>query len=341
MIKVGLLVCLLTWALPCGLLWADDAPPPEPPKAAEIESAPPTEHVPPARDDTPPYTLIVGARAWISQGRSAHNIGSPSGHPNVLSELTWRGMNSVITQVEGDLTLKRFVMTGSVGYGAIGNGTLLDQDWNGDNRTQKTSETLSRASNGSVWIVSLTPGFRAFQWRVGDNPIPGGIDVLLGYQFWREQYIAYGAQNLLGPGQLPDVKALTQTNTWQSLRLGSRVTVPVLAWAAIKGSAFYIPVTYYRDEDIHHLRTSGSSALRQDPSFLTTATGGNGVQLEASLVVRIWRALTVEAGYTYWDIRSGSGSVQAYPASGGVVVEPHNVDNTRRQGVFFGANWIF
>jgi hypothetical protein len=100
-------------------------------------------------------------------------------------------------------------------------------------------------------------------------------------------------------------------------------------------------VTYYRDEDIHHLRTSGSSALRQDPSFLTTATGGNGVQLEASLVVRIWRALTVEAGYTYWDIRSGSGSVQAYPASGGVVVEPHNVDNTRRQGVFFGANWIF
>jgi len=74
---------------------------------------------------------------------------------------------------------------------------------------------------------------------------------------------------------------------------------------------------------------------------LTTATGGNGVQLEASLVVRIWRALTVEAGYTYWDIRSGSGSVQAYPASGGVVVEPHNVDNTRRQGVFFGANWIF
>ena len=46
MIKVGLLVCLLTWALPCGLLWADDAPPPEPPKAAEIESAPPTEHVP-------------------------------------------------------------------------------------------------------------------------------------------------------------------------------------------------------------------------------------------------------------------------------------------------------
>ena len=82
-------------------LWADDAPPPEPPKAAEIESAPPTEHVPPARDDTPPYTLIVGARAWISHGRSAHNVGYPGGHPNVLSELTWRGMNSVITQVEG------------------------------------------------------------------------------------------------------------------------------------------------------------------------------------------------------------------------------------------------
>jgi hypothetical protein len=123
--------------------------------------------------------------------------------------------------------------------------------------------------------------------------------------------------------------------------LGSRIIVPIFSRVAIKGSAFYIPVTYYRNEDIHHLRTSGPNALRQDPSFLTTATGGSGVQLEGSLAIRVWRQLNIEAGYAYWDIRSASGSVQAYPASGGVVLETHNVDNTRRQGVFFAVNWIF
>jgi hypothetical protein len=307
-----------------------------------IPIAPAFPEDPPAPlEEKRPYVLTVGVREWLSQGRSAHNIGAPDGNPNVLSELTWRGTNSLITEVNADLVVQRFVVTGSIGYGTIGSGTLLDQDWDGDNRTQKSSETLSRVNDGSVLIISLTPGVRAFQWTAEGNPVLGGIDVLLGYQFWREQYVGFGGQNQLGPGQLPDVKSITQTNTWQSLRFGSRITVPILSRLALKGSVFYIPVTYYRNEDIHHLRTSGPDALRQDPSFLTTASGGNGVQLEGSVAVRVWRQFTIEAGYTYWDIRSGSGAVQAYPTSGGVVLESHNVDNTRRQGVFFGVNWIF
>jgi hypothetical protein len=333
--RLAFLFLLTCWAAPAGFSFAEDIP-------AAIEERPTTtEQQPAVRGEKRPYTLTVGVREWISQGRSAHNIGAPDGHPNVLSELTWRGMNSVITEVNADLVVHHFVVTGSIGYGTIGGGTLLDQDWNGDNRMQKTSQTLSRSNDGSVLIISVTPGVRAFQWTVEDNPVLGGIDILLGYQYWREEYVGFGAVNQLGPGQAPDIKSITQTNTWQSLRFGTRITVPFLSRIALKGSAFYIPVTSYRNEDIHHLQTSGPNALRQDPSFLTTASGGNGVQLEGSLSVRVWRQLAVEAGYAYWDIRSGSGIVQAYPASGGVVQESHNVDNTRRQGVFFGVNWIF
>jgi hypothetical protein len=329
------LFVLTCWACPVGFSVAEEV-------RAAIDGLPATtEQQPAVRDETRPYTLTVGIREWISQGRSAHNIGAPDGHPNVLSELSWRGMNSVITEVNADLVVKHFVVMGSIGYGTIGGGTLRDQDWDGDNRTQKAFETLSRSNDGSVLIISLTPGVRAFQWTAEENPVLGGIDILLGYQYWREQYVGFGAVNQLGPGQAPDVKSITQTNTWQSLRLGTRITVPLLSRIALKGSAFYIPVTAYRNEDIHHLRTGGSGALRQNPSFLTTASGGRGVQLEGSLSVRVWRQLTLEAGYAYWDIRSGSGIVEAYPASGGVVQESHNVENTRRQGVFFGVNWIF
>jgi hypothetical protein len=252
-------------------------------------------------------------------------------------------MNSVVTEVNADLIFQRFVVTGSIGYGTIGSGTLGDQDWAGDNRTQKISETLSRSDNGSVLTISITPGVRAFQWTAEDNPVLGGVDILLGYQYWRETYAAYGVQNIFpgGPDIPSNINALTQTNTWHSLRLGTRIIVPVLSRIALKGSAFYIPFTSYRNEDIHHLRTTGPNALRQDPSFLTTASGGSGVQLDGSLSVRVWRQLTLEAGYAYWDIRSGSGTVQAYPASGGIVQEPLNVEHTRRQGVFFGVHWIF
>lgn len=335
--RFAVLFVLTCWAAPAGPSFAEDLP-------AAIEERPTTtDQQPVLKEEKRPYTLTVGIREWISQGRSAHNIGAPDGHPNVLSELTWRGMNSVITEVNADLVVQRFIVTGSIGYGTIGGGTLRDQDWDGDNRTDKIGETLSSSNNGSVLILSVTPGIRAFQWTTEENPVLGGVDFLLGYQYWRETYAAYGIQNIFpsGPDTPSSVNALTQTNTWQSLRLGTRITVPLLSRIALKGSAFYIPVTSYRNEDIHHLRTSGPNALRQDPSFLTTASGGSGVQLEGALSVRVWRQLTVEAGYAYWDIRSGSGIVNAYPASGGVVQETHNVDHTRRQGVFFGVNWIF
>src|SRR5688572_12901663 len=125
--RVAFLIVLACWTCPVVFSFAEDTP-------AAIEEQPTiTEQQPAVREEKRPYTLTVGIREWISQGRSAHNIGAPDGHPNVLSELSWRGMNSVITEVNADLLVKRAVLTASIGYGTIGGGTLLDQDWNGDN----------------------------------------------------------------------------------------------------------------------------------------------------------------------------------------------------------------
>lgn len=298
----------------------------------------PAEDMPPLLEDKRPYTLTVGVREWLSHGQSAHNIGDSGA--NVRSELTWRGLNSTITEVNADLVvLQRLLMNVSIGYGTIGSGTLLDQDWDGNNRTQKVSETLSRSDNGSVLIISVTPGVRVFHWTTPDNPVLGGIDFLLGYQFWQERYAAYGLQDIVPGGRniASSVNGITQTNQWSSLRLGTRATVPLLSFLSFKASAFYIPVNHYRQTDVHHLRDD----LQQNPSFLTTVTGGNGVQLEGSVSVRVWRELTAEAGYRYWDIKSGQGIVTEYNADGSIGQGRHNVDNTKRQGVFFAINWIF
>ena len=306
--------------------------------AIPIGSSPAAEDTPPLLEDKRPYTLTVGVREWLSHGQSAHNIGDSG--VNVRSELTWRGLNSAITEVNADLVvLQRLLMNVSIGYGTIGSGTLLDQDWNGNNRTQKTSETLSQSDNGSVLIISVTPGVRVFHWTTPDNPVRGGIDFLLGYQFWQERYAAYGLQDIVPGGRdIPSSgNGITQTNQWSSLRLGTRATVPLWSFLSFKASAFYIPVNYYHQTDMHHLRDD----LQQNPSFLTTATGGNGVQLEGSVSVLVWRQLTAEAGYQYGDIKSGQGTLIEYNADGSIGQGRHNVDNTRRQGVFFSIRWIF
>ncbi len=298
--------------------------------------------------DTPHYTFTIGFREWLSQGRSAHNIAGPGHSPNVLSELTWRGLNAPVQILSAEYVTPfrprtgSFLLNASLGGGIISNGSLIDQDWAGNNRTNKISETYSEQRNGHVLFVSVDAGWRPFQWKPpgysgGSLPLVGAWDLLIGFQYWQEQYQAYGVQDLLPPPSTPvpnSVIAITQTNEWYNFRLGSRLTIPLHERVAITGSAFYLPYTLYRSTDVHHLRTD----LQQDPSFLTTASGGNGVQLEAGLHVRAWKSLTLEAGYMYWDVRSGSGTVTAYTTSG-VGTEPHNEENTRRQGIFFGLTW--
>lgn len=304
--------------------------------------------------DTPRYTLNIDTRVWISQGQSAHNIGGPYSQPNVLSELTYTGINSRIAQISADLivrqvpVLKRLVIIATGGYGPLGSGTLRDQDWETGKPTCPTptdcSDTFSSVTDGYVAYASLDAGWRPLEWRFMENPMPGGLDLLVGYQFWQERYVSSGVVGMSGGTNINipnNVLAITQTNTWNSFRVGSRATVPVHSYVALRGHAFLVPWTHYQSDDIHHLRTTGPQALAQDPSFRSFASGGLGVQLEGSLLIRIWRGLSAEAGYTYWDIKSGSGTVNAYPAAGGVVTEVLNQDNTRRQGIFFGLNYVF
>ncbi|TKB78562.1 MAG: hypothetical protein E8D45_04440 [Nitrospira sp.] len=298
--------------------------------------------------DRPHSTLTIGFREWLSQGRSAHNIAGPGHAPNVLSELTWRGLNAPVHILSVDFVTPfrprtgSFVLNAALGGGVHSNGTLLDQDWIGNNRTGKIAETFSEQDGGHVFFISVDTGWRPIQWKPpfysgGSLPLVGAVDLLIGFQYWKEQYQAFGVQDQLPPIGTPvptSVKAITQTNEWYNVRLGSRITVPLHERVALTGSAFYLPYTLHQNEDVHHLR----SDLQQDPSFLTKASGGNGVQLEAGLQVRAWKGLTLEAGYMYWDVRSGTGTVEAFGTTG-MGSEPHNEENTRRQGLYFGLSW--
>ena len=290
-----------------------------------------------------PASLTLGARVWVSQGRSAFNFGV-SGFADVASELMWRGQNTRIYEVKADLVVRRFVATAVLGWGSIDEGTLRDQDFMGNSRTQIFSDTLSPTTDGSVIYGSFDFGPRFVRWTYKGNP--GAVDVVVGFQFWREKYTARGLIDIIPGGTNLSANAITETITWKSVRLGPRVTVPVHSRVTLVGQALYLPWTRYDNEDIHHLRGD----LAQDPSGELHASGGEGIQLEGGLQLAVWKALKLEAGYRYWDLRSGSGTKETFTfcvfpdGSIGTCATPSehlNGAKARREGPYFGLSWTF
>jgi hypothetical protein len=288
-------------------------------------------------------SLTLGTRVWFSQGHLGYDFGAFGG-PDVTSELLWKGQNTKVYEVKADLVVRRFVSNLTLGWGSVGHGTLQDLDFEGNGRTGIFSDTLSSPTDGFIVYGSVDIGPRLIRWTYKGEP--GAVDVLVGFQYWQEKYTARGVDVLLcnsipgftcalPTGGTSNANAITETITWKSIRLGPRVTVPVLSRLTAVGQAFYIPWNHYENIDIHHLRTD----LPQDPSFKDIASGGQGIQLEGALQLRVWRSLRIEAGYRYWDVRSGSGTSCVGDCL--QVIGVLNDAKARRQGLFFGVDWRF
>ena len=96
----------------------------------------------------------------------------------------------------------------------------------------------------------------------------------------------------------------------------------------------FIPWTQFKLEDIHHLRTD------LNPSGIATAGGGFGVQTDTTLSYNVWRGLSIEAGFQYWDIGSGEGT-QTTRTLIGDLKSPFNGANSTRWGAIVGTNYGF
>src|SRR5207247_2137594 len=241
-------------------------------------------------------SLAVGGRVWVTSGYGTHSIS--------LSELRWRGVDSVVSEVNLDVVWNRFVVMGSMGGGGISQGVLIDEDFNNRDHDARTSRTRSDVDDTGLFYVNADLGFRALRW--GAREQPGFIDALGGYQYWHETYVAFGATSAF-PAAVPTIsstaKVITQDYYWHSLRLGGRAQVPLFGGLSLKARAFLLPWSYSILDDVHHRRGD----FRQDPSLHGEAAGGLGVQADAGLTFRVWRGLSVEVGYQYWRGESGVG----------------------------------
>jgi opacity protein-like surface antigen len=274
-------------------------------------------------------SFTVGGRVWVTSGYSTNSSG--------VSELRWRGVDSVVPEVNVDFVWRQLVIMGSLGGGVINQGVLIDEDFNDRDHNERFSRTRSGADDDGLFYINADVGYRA--WRWGTPEQPGFIDALLGFQYWHERYVAFGVTSAF-PGVVPTLspneKVITQDWYWYSLRLGGRTQVPLFGGLSAKARAFVLPWSKSVVDDIHHRRGD----LRHDPSFHDEADNGVGVQLDGGLAYRVWRGLSVEVGYQYWWIKSGEGTSTARTPAGdfsGRLLE----NRTERHGPYVGVQYRF
>jgi len=290
-----------------------------------------------ARTET--VSLSFGAKTWISSGSSDWSEGGVGGVPNVLSELKWVDVDSVVVELTAEAVYSRFILRIGGGVGDIGGGTFEDKDYAGDDRTQLFSDSLSTADEDGLLFVNGDVGYRLLGGQKGE----GFLDLLFGSQYWKESYIATkGVQVTPATGAFADQgKGITEDFKWTSIRLGARGEIPLLQDLSFRGGVFFIPWSKFTLVDIHHLRTD----LKQDPSFKASASGGFGFQIDAALTFDLGRylleGLSVEAGYQYWYLDSGDGDITSRSITAGDIKLPFNGATTTRHGATVGISYRF
>lgn len=165
-----------------------------------------------------------------------------------------------------------------------------------------------------------------------DNPLPAFADFLVGYQYWYEKYVAFGAtgffdgESNVAPSSL---KTLTRDYTWQSVHLGLPRAVP--ARLRLQGTRALQSLDICRDEG----RPPPPGRPPEEPSAISTATGGFGMELDFGVTYTPWRWVTLEAGLQYWKITYGSGDVVVRSLSSGPLDAKVNEQIIERWGPYF------
>ncbi len=298
------------------------------------------------------FSLSIGGRAWYSMGKSDWTMGGIGGVPALVSDLRWDDVDSIVAEFTADmLFLDQYILTidGGLGalcessaFGCISDGTLTDEDFFGT-RSALFSQSISTADDDNMWFVSVMLGSRVLSWNVRDEKPRSYLALMIGYQHWTETYvdskgvqtICVGCEAFLGP--FPNQgKGITETFTWDSLLVGVRTEIEILPDFAFKGRFNAVPFTHFSHEDIHHFRTD----LRQDPTGTATADGGIGVILDATLSYNFWGGFSIEAGYQYWDISSGEGTININTLTF-TTDQKLNEANSTRHGAIAGISYSF
>ncbi len=285
----------------------------------------------------PPVAISVwqveaGVRYFYSSGKMRYRLGDPFVAGQTNSQLTYSNMNS--NAGEGFARVDHYsglFIKGFVGGGNIFHGRLNDEDF--PPAIVPYSNTVSNINEGGLWYGTVDVGYNPWmtdRYKVG---------FFAGFNHFHEQASGFGCTQIAGnpficaPVAIPgNIKVLTETQNWDSIRLGVNAVfnlMPNLHWTV---DAAALPYTRETGYDNHWLRGTGIFNINPLPQ---TGTGW-GYQLETILAYDFTRNFSVGVGGRYWYAETNSGTTQ-FP---GFPVSPTKF-TTDRYGGFIQASYKF
>lgn len=263
------------------------------------------------------------------------NIADTDGVPDILSELTWSGLEIAELRVRGDRTADNgWHVRGSAAYGWIYDGKNQDSDYLGSGRTLEFSRSNNDTKDDDTLDFSLAFGYR---FRLSQESAPTSLYLipLLGYSYHEQNLrITNGNQTIPATGPFPGLNSTYQTQ-WKGPWLG----LELLGQGAKNLSAFllaeYHKADYYAEAD-WNLR----SDFQHPKSFEHRADGeGYLVSFGVSSTPRTGWGYRFSLDYQEW--KTDPGVDRTFFASGTVTDTRLNEVIWRSRSIHIGLHRTF
>ncbi len=230
---------------------------------------------------------------------------------NVLSELKWENMSITQLQAVGDIRFKGDLkIRGKLGYGMVGSGSSQDSDYNGDNRTQEYSRSISNVS-GDVFDASISLGkiFYLSGLQAGQFFT---LSPFVGLSVHQQNLtMKDGVQIIPASGPFPGLDSSYDAQ-WIGPWWGAEAAIETKRGWVIKANFEYHLLDYSASAN-WNLRTD----MAHPVSFIHDANG-DGIFISLGTTVPVRKHWRMEFFLEYGNWSTGAGSDQVFLADGTV-----------------------
>lgn len=256
---------------------------------------------------------------------------------NVLSELTWRDLESYQLKARARLYLDRVYLRGYASYAFIVSGENQDSDYAGNDRTLEFSRSINRSDSGNLWDIS---GGAGYPFRFA--PAGGTLHIIpiAGLSYHRQDLrLTDGFQSIATPpftpgaGPFPGLNS-TYSASWLGPWAGFDISYAYKRLTVL--GSFEYHVAYYNAVADWNLR----STFAHPKSFEHWATG-RGVVASLGAEYALRGGWSLAGSFELQDWSTSDGTDRTYFAAGGAADTPLNGVNWESRAFSLGLNYNF
>lgn len=140
---------------------------------------PPTDAVAESLYKSSDLRVDVSLATWLSEGRTRWSHNASQANPNFgnpTSELDYKDVGTTVTELGGKVSFaKHYFVRGQVGYGAVGGGRLVDDDYvsaagatfygTTQSGAHRFSRTFSDVAGSHIWYLNADIGGQIEVWQ--------------------------------------------------------------------------------------------------------------------------------------------------------------------------------